>query len=191
MFLFLINKHVQTSTTNDSISILDITLTYETIIIVAPLIISILFVRYIILSAHSLNIQAKHNNYFNAYRAILSESGEIPKNMDSFKNLDQSELPNLFMFPLEVDAGKVFPKYFRWLPWSIFNMAHVVINLVPIIFYFIIIYSQFPQRQIFYLQNLINEVYYLVGIMILLVSGYFFFFKTKKTRRDLRIKRKK
>jgi len=171
MFLFLINKHVQTSTTNDSISILDITLTYETIIIVAPLIISILFIRYIILSAHSLNIQAKHNYYFNSYIDILSGSGEKPKTMDSFKYLEQSELPNLFMFPLEVDASEVSPKYLRWLPRFLFQIAHALINLVPIIFYFIIIYSQFPQKQIFYLQNFINIVYNSVGIVILLLLG--------------------
>jgi hypothetical protein len=157
-------------------------------VLIAPLIISILIIRYEFLSSLTLSTQQKHNTYWRFFRSKLSEKyGIEPDTLDSFRTYELSELPNLFMIPIKTDASETFGKAIRYSTRPIFNLGYIALNIFPILIYLWLVLDQFSyvpkEINIFFIGDI--KLLYIIIVVLLILSFVYFWGKTKYSRAQL------
>lgn len=183
-----------------TIPFVDYKVDFNIAILIAPLIISVFFFRFVLLSVLALNAQAKHNRYFLYFRKTLSKKySSKPVMVDAFRDYELSEIPNLFLFPLPFDKSNSFVHSFKKKTLSkiaieirrivqfIVNVFFVVLTLLPLLFNFYIIFFEFQTMNAttYYLYNFF-WIYLPLTFIIILSIIYFYLFKTIESRQELK-----
>jgi hypothetical protein len=168
-------------------------------IILAPLLISVFFFRFVLLSALTINAQAKHNRYFLYLRKTLAKKfASKPVMLDELREYELSEIPNMFLFPIPFDKSATLSRFFKKkliiaivkvlrrfikllinISFIVFTLLPLIVNIYIIFFEFETIYLEIPVNKIFF------WMYLSMTILILSAIIYLYLIKTRQSREEL------
>lgn len=128
----------------NSVKFLGTDIKVDNAIVVFPLIIFILALRYFILSSLAFGNHRKFNGYLEEYKSSvdLNTSHFKKFSAENFKSDDINEFPNMFLIPVQIDKSNKI-KMYKWirklLEWCVtllFGIFHLSAILLFIYLYF-------------------------------------------------------